>query len=160
MRFRFAILPVFIGTCLLSGCSVTGRLYPVQGPLAQLTPTPIYNAKLTAPPSLAFTTTLANGETFAGKMRTLSGPPATPPTPSDAPLTLPQANIAGAWDAVYGQGFYVAHVLGQQLGRANITGSQGTSIQVEVWNARGVALDNKGDVYKLVFSLGTPPPAQ
>jgi hypothetical protein len=94
-------------------------------------------------------------------MRILAGPPATPVTPSGAPVALPQPNLAAAWDAIYGQGFYLAHVLGNQLGRANLTGSAGTAIQVEVFNARGIAVDNKGDVYKLVFSgVGTPPPTQ
>jgi hypothetical protein len=155
------LLLALLSICLISGCSVTGRLYPVQGPLAQQTPPPIYNARLTGPPALAFSTTLANGETFEGKMRILAGPPANPVTPLGAPVTLPQPNLATAWDAIYGQGFYVAHVLGAQLGRANLTGSQGTTVQVEVFNARGIAVDSKGDVSKLAFSgPGTPPPSQ
>jgi len=94
-------------------------------------------------------------------MRILAGPPASPVTPTGTSAALPQPNLSAAWDAIYGPGFYVARVLGQQLGRANVTGSQGTAIQVEVWNARGIAVDNKGDVYKLVFAgAGAPPQTQ
>jgi hypothetical protein len=70
-----------------------------------------------------------------------------------------------AWDTVYGQGYYLAHVLGEgQYGRATMTGNQGTSLQVEIHSSvsrqgsemqtsqpKGVAKDSKGNLYKVVL---------
>jgi hypothetical protein len=73
-------------------------------------------------------------------------------------------NLASAWDTVYGQSFYSAHVLGARLfTRTAMTGSKETILQVEMYKQedekadatslgiRGVAKDSKGNIYKLVF---------
>ena len=39
--------------------------------------------------------------------------------------------LSAAWDIVYGSGFYLAHVLGTPINRATLTGSKGTTLQVE-----------------------------
>lgn len=67
--------------------------------------------------------------------------------------------MASVWDGVYGPGFYVSHVLGNtNAGISRVTGDRGTVLDVEFLNggehagsARGVARDNKGNIYKLVF---------
>lgn len=66
--------------------------------------------------------------------------------------------LAGAWDAVYGSGFYVAQVLGSRWhGQATLTGSHGTIIHFEFCRdtvpgaaLRGVARDNHQNLYKVV----------
>jgi hypothetical protein len=63
----------------------------------------------------------------------------------------PQLNLGFAWDAIYGQGYFVAHLLGQSCGHSVMTGSKGTVLQVEFNFPRGVAIDNKGNLYKLVW---------
>ena len=67
------------------------------------------------------------------------------------------------WDAVYGQGDYVAKVLGQgQDAQGVLTGSNGLTVKMEVHasgsanpahgtDVRGVAEDNKGNIYKVTF---------
>lgn len=67
-------------------------------------------------------------------------------------IALPQPNLAFAWDEVYGQGFFVAHILGKQIGQGIFTGKQGTVLQLESLDGRnGVAVDNKGNIYKVVW---------
>jgi hypothetical protein len=159
MKTGVSVLLALSCACLLSGCYASLRLYPVRGPLAEQTPPQAFTAKLTAPPGLTFSVALANGETFQGKVKILAGPPPAPLAPNPPPAVPPQPNLASAWDSVYGPGFYVAHVVGYQLGQAVLTGSQGTVIQVEIWNARGVAVDNKGNIYKLVLGAAGAPQA-
>jgi hypothetical protein len=142
---------VFLVLCagLMAGCSIGGRLYPVQGPLASMTAPPVMTARLQEKPT-KIALTLANGEQFNGPLKVLY-PSTADLSPAGAPPALPQPNLAFAWDRVYGRGFFVARVLGQQLGQGVLTGNQGTVVQVEVAVARGVAVDNKGNIYKIVW---------
>ncbi len=141
--------PLLLCAAIISGCAVPGRLYPVQGPLTSLTAPPVMTAMLYQS-HLRITLRLANGEIFNGQLKVLY-PSSSNLNPTGTPPSPPQPNLAYAWDTVYGQGYFVAHVLGQQLGQAVITGSQGTVIQVEVAIAHGVAIDNKGNIFKIVF---------
>jgi len=82
----------------------------------------------------------------------------TPGSPASYP---PQPNLAFAWDAVYGQGYYVSTILGsQEVVQATATGDKGTVLQVEFHreqlgvpedNHFGVAVDSKGNIYKAVL---------
>jgi hypothetical protein len=79
---------------------------------------------------------------------------------------VPPFNLSAEWDAVYGSGFYTAHVLGAHLFvRTTLTGKQGGSLQVEMIsqpvetgakdvaapNISGVARDEKGNVFKVAL---------
>jgi hypothetical protein len=155
--------PVLLGilcVSLLSGCSATARLYPVSGPLSQHNPTPVYVGKITGMvDSGNFSVVLENGEVCKGQWLTVSRPNAS----SNASATPAQENLAAEWDSVYGAGFYVAHVLGARLyGRGTATGNSGTVLNFEIYrpedaqnvprgSIKGVAKDNKGNVYKLSF---------
>jgi len=56
--------------------------------------------------------TVANGEVLLGKPKTVK---ATSVNTAMARASYPpQSNLAFAWDAVYGQGFFVAHILDNQ----------------------------------------------
>jgi hypothetical protein len=156
---------VLLCVCLVAGCAPAfgQKLYPVQGPLATQTPVPVFSAKVKNPmfsigslktSSGSITWLLANGEKLQGKLavplvkassantKTLGAPDSYPPQP----------NLAFAWDAIYGQGYYVAHVLGKSIWQEAFTGDQGTVLQVESMNNySGVAVDNKGNIYKVVF---------
>jgi hypothetical protein len=149
------------------------KLYPVQGPLTAQTPAPVYSAKLKRPmfgfgshatSSGSIIWTLANGEKVQGALMNKSVVASSPDskTPGDTSSYPPEPNLAFAWDAVYGQGFYVANVLGKKIWQEVLTGQQGTVLQVETYNGdyvsvtgdsrtHGVAVDNKGNVYKLVY---------
>jgi len=133
------------------------KLYPVQGPLATQTPQPVLTGQIRRPMFsagpvflLLKSWTVADGEVLQGKPKTVKATSVNMP-PAEA-CDPPQPNLAFAWDAVYGQGFFVARILGKNIGQAVFTGSQGTVLQVESLDGRnGVAVDNKGNMYKLVW---------
>ncbi|MGA2753308.1 MAG: hypothetical protein ABSE53_06030 [Terracidiphilus sp.] len=169
MKGQFAV--TLLGACLIAGCHDYGRLYPVQGPLAAMAPPPVYTAKITLVPDWSkpitvgnsaynkagkISVVLANGEQLNGTWKEVYDKAGT-----DATAANP---LAAAWDAVYGQGYYTAHVLGTPLlVHTELTGPLGTVLTVEWYerqygtgdNARlidqGVAKDNRGNVYKLAF---------
>ena len=142
---------------LLEGCSfsIMGHLYPVQGPLAQQTPLPVYVAKLTGARSAGHVAvTLPDGESCAGPW--VMVPPGTA-----------IGNLSAAWDLVYGKGFYVAQVLGTTwYAHADLTGPAGPCLAFEMRNLKpgsqaanvdtsllGVAQDPYGNVFKVTFTL-------
>ena len=65
------------------------------------------------------------------------------------------------WDAVYGAGYYVAHVLGTKYyARTTANGNHGTVLNVEIYvsgteheerGLRGIARDNRDNLYKLTL---------
>jgi hypothetical protein len=64
------------------------------------------------------------------------------------------------WDRVYGEGFFVANILGNPVfARAVLAGTKGTILNVEFYaptpgqmtNVKGVAVDNDGNIFKLTF---------
>jgi hypothetical protein len=145
-----AIVPVLLSVALLSGCVIAqpGHLYPVQGPLAAQNPPPVYKVSLNAVArSGSLTATLAAGKA-TGSWSVLL---ATDPTAS---------KMAAQWDAIYGQGFFVANVLGNpNFCRAALNGAQGVHLDVEftlnpqaqVFTAKGIATDPQGNLFKLTF---------
>ena len=146
---------------MLSGCA-TARLYPVQGPLSTQTPVPVYVAKFTgAFNSGNFSVVLADGEVCKGRWATVPRP--NNASEATAASAAPANNLSAEWDTVYGTGFYVAHVLGARLyARADLTGSRGTILNVELYKSdkvenatvgaiKGVAKDDKGNIYKVAF---------
>lgn len=164
----FAVLLAISG---LTGCTSYGHLYPVQGPLAAITPPPIYVAKLSLVANLGKPVTVGahsndrtgkihvvlGGEQFDGRWQLIYGQTATASTQDT--IALP-----AAWDTVYGQGFYVAHIVGAPLFvHTTLTGTQGTVLQVAWYEqgsdtehsgalaSKGVAQDSHGNVYKLVL---------
>jgi hypothetical protein len=73
-------------------------------------------------------------------------------------VSSPRAgNLAADWDAVYGAGYYTAHVLGNRLyARATLSCSKGGTIRAEFSNehnergqTKGVAEDNNGNIFKV-----------
>jgi hypothetical protein len=131
----------------LTGCLATGHLYPVGGPLSSQSPIPTYTVSLAAPPGY-LTTTLADGETCKGSSVQV------------APTDPSARDHAADWDTVYGAGFFQAHVLGNPaLERGALTGAKGTCLEFELYMSRpgqvtsikGVAKDDKGNVFKLTF---------
>jgi hypothetical protein len=152
---------------MISGCHSFGHLYPVQGPLASMVSPPIYTFSYTYSGSPkrdrgqegSFSMVLSNGEAFQGPWKMIYQKPAMP----DPAAAATESNaMAPSWDAVYGQGFYVAHVLGKPyFSHTNLTGNQGTILQVELYEpefsgvtvvgTKGVAKDSNGNIYKLIL---------
>jgi hypothetical protein len=140
-----------IATALLAGCIilVPGHLYPVEGPLASQSPPPIYTVTISGiVRSGTMKATLAGGEACKGSWSAVA-------------QNDPTANrMAAEWDRVYGAGFFTANVLGNPVfARGTLTSPQGTTLDVEFYlpvpghleSAKGVARDNRGNIYKLTF---------
>jgi hypothetical protein len=151
---------------LLSVCMISEniaafgqKLYPVQGPLASLPTPPVFSGQLRRPafsvgglPKLLKSWTVANGEVLPGKCKAVKASSVNTKTPAAPESYPPQPNLAFAWDAVYGQGYFAAHILGGEIWQGIFTGSQGTVLQVEILDQQhGAAVDNKGNVYKVVW---------
>jgi hypothetical protein len=86
------------------------------------------------------------------------------PKGGDAASAPTTNGMSSVWDTVYGSGFYVSHVLGARFyAQAVASGDRGTVLNVEMYrplrehegyvvsSIRGVAKDNKDNIYKLVF---------
>lgn len=149
----------------MAGCTATARLYPVQGPLALQSPLPVFAGKLggaTNSGNVSFA--MADGEVCKGRWTRViperapkSTAAAVAPASANSPATKGMSSV---WDAVYGPGFYVAHVLGDKYyAQGVITGDRGTVVNVEFYRASGpsthiagVARDSKGNIYKMVFT--------
>lgn len=146
-RFCLALL----SASLMSGCVYHAKFYPVRGPLAKKTPIPVLRARFTGPfSSGSISLTLPDGEVCKGRWHAAS-------TPANSPLQ-------SVWDSIYGQGFYVAHVLGAHYyAQATLRENRGTILNVEMYRSetsdnpgheergpvRGVARDNQGNTYKI-----------
>jgi hypothetical protein len=136
---------------LLSGCMVMvpGHLYPIQGPLASQTPPPIYKITLSGVlNSGSLSATVDNGEVCQGNWTLIK---------QDDPTA---SQMTAQWDAVYGQGFFVAKVLGTPVfARAVLTSPKGATLNVQFYDPKpgditavvGIAQDSKGNLYKLTF---------
>lgn len=150
---------ILLAMAVTTGCAVKAHFYPVQGPQMSQTPLPVPSAKITygvKPHDLIVV--LPNGEVCKGHWtivqrgeipgRTDAKDGATPQMQAD-------------WDAVYGAGYYVAHVLGTKYyARTTANGNHGTVLHVELYvsgneraerSVRGVARDNRDNLYKLTL---------
>jgi hypothetical protein len=158
MKTKLSLLLVLAS--LMSGCMAMGHFYPVQGPLSAQTPVPVYTAKLTgAFNSGSISVDIGEGQPCSGRWATAHTEPASNgPSGGAAPN-----NLAAEWDTVYGQGFYVAHVLGAKLfARSRADCGNGVTLTIEMYRRdnplenspieiRGVAKDSMGNIYKVVI---------
>jgi hypothetical protein len=122
---------------LMSGCG-DGQLYPVQGPLSAQKPRPVYKVKIGDDEKMSAT---------RAKDDVCHGPWA------HVAQEDPTARAMSAeWDLVYGKGYFLDKVLGSAtFSRGVLTCPKDTTINVEFNIDKGVAKDDKGDVFKLTF---------
>jgi hypothetical protein len=137
---------------LLTGCAlmVPGHLYPVQGPLSQESTPPIYTATLNGSvlPSGSITVHLASRIKCPGDWHAVSA----------GDTTARQMSVE--WDIVYGNGYFVAHVLGKRtFARAVLTCTNIEKLNLEFLVVKpgdpsstiGVVSDGAGNIFKLAF---------
>jgi len=162
---KHRLLVALLSLSILSGCYANARFYPVKGPLSAQAPLPIFTAKMSGigkngDISLA----LADGETGKGRWSMVE--PVQSPNGATTSNTSATSSMASLWDTIYGPGFYVSHVLGARLyAESVVTGDRGTVLNVEFYRdeherpehdnvartIKGVAKDNKDNIYKVVF---------
>jgi len=145
------ILLLLLGSAALAGClvMVPGHLYPVQGALAAQNPVPVYKVTISGVLSSGtMSATLQDGEACSGGWA---------PIKQNDPSAR---KFSGEWDRVYGEGFFVANILGNPVvARAVLTGSKGTVLTAEFYapapgtmiGVKGIALDGGGNLFKLTF---------
>jgi hypothetical protein len=153
MNKRLALFLLSLCICMQWATAGYGQwLYPVEGPLAKSVPPPVFAAKLTGVNSGTISLTLSNGETFSGRWATVAPAFVNAKKPGSDVATLPQPNLAFTWDTIYGQGYFLAQLLGEHIGQAILTGDRGTTLQLEFLDGKfGVALDSKGNTYKVAW---------
>lgn len=160
MKTNAVLFAAALCACLVAGSSHASaqKLYPVQGPLSAQTPPPVFAGNIRRPMfaagpvfNLLKSWKLSDGDVLLqSKPKPVMASAATPM--ATGAISLPLPNLAFAWDAVYGDGFFAAHILGKKFGQAVFTGSQGTVLQVETLDGKnGVAVDNRGNTYKMVW---------
>jgi hypothetical protein len=150
-RFLFPSVAMMLAGCV--SLSVPGAFSPVQGPLSKRSSVPNYSATMSGILSGTISVVVDNGEECKGPWVFVSKAPAEGSDTSNPPA----GNLAADWDAVYGAGYYVAHVLGNKLyARATLSCNKGTTIRTELSNehnergqTKGVAEDNNGNVFKV-----------
>ena len=146
--------------CLIStGCSIaiTAKLYPVKGPYSGQRPIPILKARVcdVQKNSGDVTMTLPDGEICSGSWSSLA--PQQVSTTSVIGGARMSSGIQTAYTTVYGTGFTVSNVPGVNKGTAYLVGDKGTTVEVEFFtgsgtaSGNGVAIDSKGNVYKVIF---------
>ncbi len=165
MRKILAVLVLTL-LCTTGFASGNGNFYLISGPQFAGTPAPysgVFKGNLYQPKSVS--AVLLNGEKFEGKWVSTS-PGKVRYADHPVPAVV-EPKLASAWDSVYGQGFFTAHVVGAPFfARAEVKGSKGTVLQVEIYrrftdgqatppypalDLQGVAQDSSGNIYKVVF---------
>ncbi|HXO87791.1 MAG TPA: hypothetical protein VN885_04010 [Candidatus Acidoferrales bacterium] len=134
------------------------KLYPVKSPLASHPTPPVFSGQISGPlfggppPTLLNSWTVAKAEVLAGKCTVVKPSSLNEKTPGAPDSYPPQPDLAFAWDAIFGPGYFAAHILGQTICQGIFTGDKGTVLQVELLDEqRGAAVDNKGNVYKVAW---------
>jgi hypothetical protein len=142
---------------VISACSTTATFYPVDGPLSKQQPLPVLTATVDGIMGNTgnILLSLPDGEHCTGKWSSIA-PMSVGFTTATASLSATNS-MASAWTTVYGSGFSVSNLPGVNKGEAMLVGDRGTVIQVEFYtgsgtaNGSGVAKDNKGNVFKVLF---------
>jgi hypothetical protein len=151
LKKRLGLILLLISIML--GCSHTYRLYPVQGPISQQTPSLVLFAKVTGQKSGSISVVLGDGEVCNGNWALM--PAVQVPKDAIATNAPPTNSMAAEWDAVYGPGFYLSHIVGAKYySQAVVSGNRGTVLNFEMLGMgvdKGIAKDNKGNVYKMVW---------
>lgn len=153
----FKAIVVAILAAQLAACATTATLYPVDGPLSKQQPLPVLTATVDGIMGNAggISMTLPDGEQCTGKWSSIA--------PMSVGFSMASASgtatngMASVWTTVYGSGFSVRNLPAVNKGEAMLVGDRGTVIQVEFYtgsgtaNGTGVAKDNKGNIYKVLF---------
>lgn len=150
-------LVTVLAVTAIVACSTTATLYPVDGPMSKQQPLPVLTATVdgimgnTGGISLS----LPNGEQCTGRWSSIA--PMSVGFSAATASGSATSGMASVWTAVYGSGFSIRNLPGVNKGEAMLVGNRGTVIQVEFYtgsgtaNGTGVAKDNKGNVFKVLF---------
>lgn len=149
MKTKIIYLICLLICSLLVACSTTANLYPVEGPLSKRSPLPVIVAKAdgimgnTGNISLS----MPDGEYCNGKWSSAAG----------VEVGVGTVNLFSQYGSIFGNATSIKNVPGVNRGEAILIGEKGTVMEVEFYtgsgtaNGYGLAKDNKGNIYKLIF---------
>jgi hypothetical protein len=137
------------------------QLYQTHGPMTAQAPGPVfdgskgggtYGYSIKSDFARVKSFGFVNGETLKGKPEWTTASAADAQAPATSDSSAPQANLAAAWDLVYGQGYYAAHVAGNKVLQGTFTGDKGAVLHVQSLDKfMAVGVDNQGNLYKIVW---------
>jgi hypothetical protein len=144
--FRMAILPVLT---IVSACSTTARLYPVEGPASNQLPVTVLTATINgiAGNNGSLTLNLTDGTPCQGEWSSAAG----------VQRTTSTGSLFTQYGPIYGSASTVTSGGGQNPGRAIATCTDGTRFDIEfvtgggTANGFGFARDTRGNVYRVMF---------
>lgn len=142
---------------LVAGCSTTATFYPVDGPMSKIQPLPILTATANGIEGNSGTISLSmpDGEICKGRWSSIA--PMSVGYSAGSATGSATSGMGSIWTTVYGSGFTIRNHPGVNKGEAVLVGDRGTVIQAEFYtgsgtaNGAGVAKDNKGNIYKVLF---------
>lgn len=141
------LVPVLGLLLALTGCIPSNpplHFYPVKGPAAVQQPVKVLTADVSGFLSGTLSLRLPSGEMLQGPWSVI---------PKDEVYN----DLMPSWAFIYGDGFYLANVLGSTWhGKATLTGSEGTTFRLEFYkdtvrdaSFMGVSVDNHGNTFKV-----------
>lgn len=149
---------IFIITCLVfTSCSKTVFLYPYSGPIVENKNVRVLKAKASGITGNTgkITITLPSGEVLNGRWASMAPMEVTYSQGSSRGYA--SDGMRSIWAKVYGSGYTIRNKPGVNKGEAYLVGSKGITLEIEFYtgsgtaNGTGVAKDNKGNIYKVIF---------
>ena len=144
------IFAVIVCATIMTGCSLTAMIVPVEGPLSLLNPVPTFNIKAEGIGHGGGKLILSNfsGAVCNGRWAVASHGPM---------IGVSNANLISQYGATYLSGFSVASDSSISHGQGILTCQDGRTIQAEFTasgnsnHGFGIAKDNQQNVFKLLF---------
>lgn len=144
----FVTISFSLISLLLSACSSTATMVPVEGPLSRVRPVPVLLVEVNGimGNSGSLSTLIPPGDLCTGRWSSAAG----------SGLTVVTGGLISTYGSIYGFGTATTSQ-GQNEGRALLICSSGRTIDVEfitgagTANGFGIGKDNEGNIYKLVF---------
>jgi hypothetical protein len=148
-RTQIRLFALLLAATLAAACSTTARLYPVEGPLAAVTPPPVIEALVEGITGNngRLSWTMPDGATCVGEWSSAAG----------SQITFVQGSLFSQYGATYGSGFAVGSGGGQNPGRGFAACTDGLRFDVEFVTGAGtasgfgLARDSAGNVYRVLF---------
>ena len=138
-----------LSVLVMSGCSITATLFPVEGPLSKDVPIPQITATVNGimGNNGKISLVMPNGESCSGQWSSAAG----------AGVSISSGSLIGTYGSVYGTMTTVSTGVGQNPGAAFITCDQGRTMEMEFVTGAGTAhgfgfaKDNRGNVFRVLF---------
>lgn len=131
------------------GCSMTGTMIPVRGPMTELDPVPVVKVKADGVwgNTGKLTFTLPGGENCSGQWSSTAS----------TEVTFAAGSLIDEYGSTYLQGYSVSTGSGQNPGAALAICNSGRTVDIQFLTGAGsghgfgIGKDNRGNVYRLVF---------